>query len=207
MMSLYLFCAALGIPLLALFAFGGSDADADAGLDVGDAGFDGDLDMGVDVDAGADLDLAGTAGEISDFTGLFRRIPVSSYAFFLSFFGAAGALTTWVTDSSAVVIAVFAVVIGLAAAAINTAFFSFLRRTASTSDMTDRQIEGRVATVSVPFGGQIRGRVSLDTGDERLQLTARVVDGTEELERGDEVVIVRVENGIADVMQIDPELR
>ena len=93
MLAVYIFCAALGVPLLALFALGGSDSDVeDAGLDVGDAGFDvGDVgDAGFD----ADGDFGGTSGDLGDFTGLIRRVPVSSYAFFLSFFGVMGLVGT-----------------------------------------------------------------------------------------------------------------
>lgn len=206
MVALYLFCAALGVPLLALFAFGSgdTDSDVDGGFD-GDAGFDVDGDIGGDVDL--DVDLGSPSGSFGDMTALFRRIPVSSYAFFLAFFGVMGLVGT-ALDLGVIMALIFALVFGVIAGGINAAAFSFLRRTVSTSHLTDRQLSGRLATVSVPIEAGKRGRVWLDTGDERLQLSAGAIDGQldEIFVRGDQVVIVEVENSVARVMRADPEL-
>lgn len=198
MLALYLFCAALGIPLLALFAFGSSDGD----LELGEAGFD------VDADVGSDVDFSGAdAGGIGDFTGLIRRIPISSYAFFLAFFGGVGTLSTWL-DVGFITTFVLATSLGLIGAAINTAAFSFLRNTDMSSQLTDSQLEGRLATVSVPIDIGKRGRVWLDTGDERVQLTAGSVENAADrsFDRGEQVVIVKMTDGIAKVMGVDPEI-
>jgi len=193
MLALYLFCAGLGIPLVLLFAFSGSDADADVG------GFDADVDAGVDFDA----DLGG----VGDFTGLIRRIPISSYAFFLAFFGGFGSVGTWLDFGFATTL-ILAVVIGVIAAAVNTTAFAFLRATGADSALHDREIEGRVATVSVPIEDGKRGRVWIDTGNERIQLTADSVQSEvgRSFTRGDKVLIVEMDNGVAQVMSVDPEL-
>ena len=191
--------------MLALFAFGGNDGgDAelgDAGLDI-DGGFDAD----VEIDASTGASFSGDGG-VGDITALFRRIPVSSYAFFLSFFGGAGMAGTWVGVGFIATI-ILAVSLGLIAAAVNTAAFSFLRATDTSSQLTDRQIEGRMATVSVPIDAGKRGRVWFDTGEERIQLTAGSIDDDVEstFGRGDQVVIVAVTNGVAKVMAVDPDL-
>ena len=201
MLAIYLFCAGLGIPLVALFAFSGSDGDAElGGVDV-----DGGFDVDVDVDAGGfDGDVGGHG--VGDFTGLLRRIPVSSYAMLLAFFGGVGTVSTWVGVGAATTF-VMAAVLGLLAAFINTSLFSFLRATSADSSLTDRQIEGRVATVSVPIEAGKRGRVWIDTGAERLQITAGAVAGDSgSFARGDKVVIVEMHEGIAGVMAMDPEL-
>ncbi len=200
MLAIYLFCAGLGIPLVALFAFSGSEGDAElgGGVDV-DAGFDMDVDAG-----GFDGDVGHGVG---DFTGLVRRIPVSSYAMFLAFFGGAGAVGTWAGVGFAQTL-LLAVSLGLIGAFVNAAAFGFLRANAADSSMSDREIEGRVATVSIPIEAGKRGRVWLDTGEERLQLTAGAVESIEDLafERGEKVVIVEMQNGVAQVMGIDPDL-
>jgi membrane protein implicated in regulation of membrane protease activity len=197
MLAVYLFCAALGIPLLLMFAFGSSDSEAE----FGDAGFDVDADIGTDLDFGT-----GDAG-FGDFTGLFRRIPISSYAFFLAFFGGAGTIGTWL-DVGFVQTIILAVTLGVIASAVNTAAFSFLRNTDASSQLTDHQLEGRLATVSVPIDAGKRGRVWLDTGEERVQLTAGSVESAidRSFARGEQVVIVEMTDGIAKVMGVDPEI-
>jgi len=197
MLELYIFCAALGVPLLAVLVLGGGDGDTE----FGDAGFD------LDADIGADLELAGADGGLGDFTGFFRRIPVSSYAFFMAFFGAAGILGTW-RDVGFLATIVLAVMLGLFGAFANAAAFGFLRNTESTSQLTDRQLVGRLATVSVPIDAGKRGRVWLDTGDERVQLTAGSVESApnKAFALGEQVVIVKMANGVAKVMGVDPEI-
>ncbi|NNC80089.1 MAG: NfeD family protein [Acidimicrobiales bacterium] len=217
MLALYIFCAALGVPLLALFAFGGSEADADAGLELdagGDVGFDVDGDLGgFDADAGgfdADVDAAADFGAgdvqgVGDITALFRRIPVSSWSFLLSFFGVMGLVGTGLGFGT-IATFIFALVLGLIAGGVNTAAFSFLRKTDMSSHFTDRQLSGRIATVSVPIEDGKRGRVWIDTGDERVQLTANAAEGDDEpFMRGDQVVIIDVHNSIAKVTRA-PEL-
>ena len=198
LLTVYIFCAIIGIPLTALFALGGGEADVDAG------GFDADL----DVDVGSDVDLGGAdASGVGDFTGLIRRIPVSSYTMFLAFFGGVGAVSTW-AGVGVLSALIAAVVVGVFAAGFNAALFGVLRNTAADSSLADRQLEGRVATVSVPIEGGKRGRIFIDTGAERLQITAASIDGIEaDFGRGDEVVIVEMAAGIASVIAIDPELQ
>jgi membrane protein implicated in regulation of membrane protease activity len=202
MVALYLFCAALGIPLLALFAFGGQDADADAG-------FDADADFGTDIDIGGDgdFDLGGADGGIGDLSALFRRIPVSSWAFLLSFFGGVGLIGTAV-GGGVVSTFVLAAVLGVLAATMNGSAFAFLRKTDASKHFADQKLEGRLATVSVPIEAGKRGRVWLDTGEERVQLSARAIEGQpgEPFIRGERVLIVNVQEGVAEIMRTDPEL-
>ncbi len=194
--GVYIFCAVVGIPLLALFALGGGDVE-------GEIGIGGD----VDFDAGADLDVSGVDGGIGDVSA-FRKIPISSYTSFLAFFGGVGVVSSLV-GVGAVAGFILAVVLGLFSAGVNTALFSFLRKGESDSSISDSQLEGRLAIVSVPIEGGKRGRVTLDTGGERLQLTAGSLDSMPDLDfaRGDEVLIVKVDGGIAQVVAVDPEIQ
>ncbi len=198
MFGVYLFCAIVGIPLLALFALGGGDVEGEIG-----AGLDVDFDADV---GGADVDISGADGGIGDVSA-FKRIPISSYVSFLAFFGGVGVFSSLVGVGAIATLAL-AVVLGVFAGGVNTALFSFLRNTQSDSSISDRQLEGRIATVSVPIEAGKRGRVTIDTGGERLQLTAGAIESMPEtgFSRGDEVVIVKVDGGIAQVMAVDPEL-
>lgn len=205
MLALYLFCAGLGIPLLALFVFGGNDGgelELESGFELdADAGMD--LDVGGDV--GSDMDLGGMDAGFGDITAFVRRIPVSSYAFFLAFFGGVGTVGTWL-DFGFVTTLVMAVCLGLLGAFVNTAAFAFLRNTGSTSHVQDRDLQGKLATVSVPIEDGRRGRIWLEAGDERLQLTAALVEGSDVITLGEQVLIVGVDNGVAQVIRADREL-
>ena len=196
MFGVYIFCAVIGIPLLLLFASGGGDVE-------GEIGFDADF----DADLGADIDFDGADGGVGDVSAL-RRIPVSSYTSFLAFFGGVGVVSSLVGVGATATL-ILAIVLGIFAAGVNTAAFSLLRKGESDSSLSDKQLEGRIAVVSVPIEAGKRGRVTLDTGGERLQLTAGSIESMPDtgFGRGDEVVIVSVDGGIARVMAVDPELR
>ena len=193
--GVYIFCAVVGIPLLALFALGGGDVE-------GEIGIGGD----VDFDVGADLDVSGADGGFGDISA-FRKIPISSYTAFVAFFGGVGVVSSLV-GVGAVAGFILAVVLGVFAAGVNTAAFSLLRKGDSDSSISDSQLEGRLAIVSVPIEAGKRGRVTIDTGGERLQLTAGSLDSMPDLnfERGDEVLIVKVDGGIAQVVAVDPDI-
>lgn len=201
MFGVYIFCAVVGIPLLALFALGGGDVEGEIG-----AGLDVDFDADIGADVGADLDVSGADAGVGDVSA-FKRIPISSYVSFMAFFGGVGVVSSLV-GVAAITTFVLAVVLGVFAAGVNTALFSFLRNTQSDSSIGDRQLEGRIATVSVPIEEGKRGRVTLDTGGERLQLTAGSLESMPDtgFARGDEVLIVKVDGGIAQVVAVDPDL-
>lgn len=201
MLALYLFCAGLGIPLLALFVFGGNDGGE---LEL-ESGVDFDADAGMDVEVGSDLDFGGADAGFGDITAFVRRIPVSSYAFFLAFFGGVGSVGTWLDFGFATTL-VMAILIGLFGAFVNTAAFAYLRGTSSTSHIENRDLEGKLATVSIPIEDGRRGRVWLETGDERVQLTAASINEAEAITLGEKVLIVGLDNGVAQVMRADKEL-
>lgn len=195
MFGVYILFAVVGIPLQLLFAFGGGDVEGELGI--GD----------VDFDAGADLDVSGADAGVGDVSA-FRKIPISSYTAFMAFFGGVGIASSLV-GVAAITTFILAVVLGVFAAGVNTALFSFLRKGDSDSSLTDSQMEGRLAIVSVPIQAGKRGRVTLDTGGERLQLTAGSMNDMPDLnfERGDEVLIVKVDGGVAQVVAVDPDLK
>ena len=198
LLAIYLFCAGLGIPLVALFALGGGDSEIDAGGMEIDAG--GGFDADIEIDSGGGFDAVG------DFTGIFKNIPVSSYAMFLAFFGGVGAVSTWVGVGT-ITSLILAVVLGITAGAFNAALFGLLRSSSSDSSLSDRQLEGRVATVSVPIEPGKRGRVWLDTGVERVQITAGSADSDQaQFGLGEKVIIIEMQSGIANVVAIDPDL-
>ena len=196
MFGVYVFCAIIGIPLVLLSAFGGGDVEGEIG------GFDFDA----DADIGTDLDFDGGDTGVGDISAL-RRIPITSYASLLAFFGGVGVVSTWLSVGAATTL-ILAVVLGVLAAVINTALFAVVRNNETDSQLLDSQLEGKIATVSVPFEQGRRGRVVIDTGGERVQLTAGSADSDPMMSfgQGQEVLIVEVASGIAKVMPLDSDL-
>ncbi len=170
----YVFCLAVGAPLLLWFAFAG-DADAD----------------GPGVDADAD-------------SGPLSVIPLSSVAFVLAFFGLSGVIGS-VTNTAALLVFLFAVVVGVLAGAMNTAAFSWLRRHSNSSDVADSELEGSIANVALPISSERRGKIIVTKAGAREQMTASPVDGSV-IDPGERVVIVRVDRGVALVAPLGPDL-
>ncbi len=148
-------------------------------------------------DAGADdAGLAGIA---------FRLLPLSTLAFVLATFGVCG-LVLGAVDTGATT-AFVAAAAAAAAGAFNSALFSYLRRSGSSSDVTDRQLAGTVGRVVLPVAAERRGRIAVTVGGQQVNLSARSMPGdAAELEVGAPVLVVEVEGGIARVTRLDPEL-
>ena len=70
----------------------------------------------------------------------------------------------------------------------------------------DALLLGRTARVVVPFGVEDRGAVVVTTGAGRHRLRAASLGGPDTFALGDEVVVVRVEDGIAQVVRPGGEL-
>jgi membrane protein implicated in regulation of membrane protease activity len=172
-LGLYLLAAVLGAGLL-LFTI------------VGDADHDGDS---WDHGPGALL------------FGLFRP---RNLIFFLATFGVTGALLTWLEKPAATTLLLSAGM-GTTALALSYSVFRWLRRSESAIDaLDDAELEGRTARVVLPLSPEAAGRVVCIVADREQYLTARLNPGTPEaLDVGREVVIVRVNNGVAEVEPFD----
>ncbi|MXW97014.1 MAG: hypothetical protein F4Z89_00180 [Acidimicrobiaceae bacterium] len=152
-----------------------------------------------DMDAGAEVDGLGD---------VFSVIPLSSIAFVATFFGATGLVSEWL-GTGAVFTLLLAVVVGVLAGVINSAAFAYLRRSEASSDVSDREIEGSIARVSLPMSNERRGRIVLTVAGARTQMTAAPIDPLDAgkaIEAGARVIIVRIEGGVALVTRLDPEL-
>ena len=146
---------------------------------------------------GADTGVAGV---------VLRRLPLSTVAFVIAAFGVCGlVLTAGGTDGAPTFVA--AAVAGTIAGGINSALFSYLRRSESTTEVSDEQLAGKIGRVVLPPSGGQRGRISVMAGGQQIHLSARVLpDAPAELEVGAPVLVVEVRNGIASVTGLDPEL-
>ena len=83
--------------------------------------------------------------------------------------------------------------------------FAWVRRHAASSDVSDRELEGSIATASLPIGPGRRGKIVIEIAGARESMTADPADESE-IEPGAQVVVVGVENGVAIVAPLGPEL-
>jgi hypothetical protein len=217
MLGIYILSAMLGGGLLLFSILSGAHHDASdvdmtgldadvAGVDVDVAGADvSDVDLhvtGADVDAHIDHDADwahDAAGEL--ILGLFKP---RNMIFFLAGFGLTGTLLTLLGSPQG---SVFGLAIGMGAGAmlVTHALFLWLRRSESGIDtISEREIEGRAARVVLPLQPGRPGQVSCLVGGQECYLTARLAaDESGSVAAGSEVVILRVENGIAEVIPFD----
>jgi hypothetical protein len=196
-----------------------SDVDMSGGLDTDVSGMDVDV-AGVDVDvsgvdvAGADVDVhvhvdhdvdVGHAGAGELVLGLFKPRNI---IFFLAGFGLTGTLLTLSGNPEGSTFA-FALAMGGGAGLLTHAVFLWIRRSEVGLDaVSERDIEGRPATVVLALAPGQPGRISCLIGDREQYCTARLApEVTRTLNPGSEVVVLRIENGVAEVIPFDtPEL-
>jgi hypothetical protein len=137
---------------------------------------------------------------------MLRLLPLSTVAFVLATFGVCG-LVLSALGTGAVATFLAASGAGVVAGAANSALFSYLRRSGSTSDVSDRQLAGAVGRVVLPVAAARRGRVSVSVAGQQVYLSAETMpEAPAELEVGAPVLVVEVERGVALVTRLDPEL-
>ena len=88
---------------------------------------------------------------------------------------------------------------------LNSAAFGWLRRNSSSSDVSDRELEGTIARVALHVAPSQRGRIVLEIAGARSQMTASSVDDSD-IEVGARVIVVGIEGGVALVTRLDPGL-
>lgn len=227
MLGIYILAAMVGGGLLVFSVLSGAyhdvgDVDVH-GLDVDAGGFHADL-AGADVDvSGPDLDVSGADVHVGGLDadhdvdvghggagalvlGFFRP---RNLIFFLAAFGVTGTVLTVSRASTPSATLVLSLVMGGGALLLTHTVFSWLRRSEVGMDAVgDREIEGHTARVVLPMAPGEPGRVVCTIADREYYLTARVSkDVTKQLTAGSEVVIVGINNGVAEVIPFDiPEL-
>jgi membrane protein implicated in regulation of membrane protease activity len=207
---------------------GDFDLDADLDLDVEvdtDLGADGPIggaggaaDMPSDLPTAAGASMGGAAAAASEGGGLFGEllgdvvsslISFRTMVFFSGFFGAAGLVFGALGYRPSVTFGT-AVLIGTIAAVANSLLFGVLKSSQPNSQISDRTLEGRPATVVLPMQGTRRGRIRVELSGQPQYLVARPMDAApdtpeQRFDVGASVVVVKIENGTAHVAAL-PEL-
>lgn len=180
MFTLYVVCLLIGGALVVLSIFGGGDVDVDA-----------------DVAADPDLDVEASGEGLA---AAARFLGLRNAVFFAAFFGLAGTLLTSLGTTSALT-AGFAVGAGTVAAVSIGRVFGWLRSTESGALPDAGTFAGAQADVILEIGKGRMGKVAVRRGDRIHQFVARPHRdaGKTRFRTGDEVVIVRVDNEVAEI--------
>ncbi len=137
---------------------------------------------------------------------MLRRLPLSTIAFVAATFGVCG-LVLGAAGTDAGTRLVVSAVAGAAAGTLNGALFAYLRRSGSTTEVSDEQLSGKIGRVVLPVGAGRRGRIAVTIGGQQIHLSAQALpESPADLKVGAEVLVVEVRNGIASVTALDPEL-
>lgn len=139
-----------------------------------------------------------------DGDGLLGFLSVATLSFAMAFFGLAG-LGFGALGAASVLTFMAAVVIGVLAATMNSRLMRWLHHNSTSSDVADSDLEGTIADVTMPISSEHRGKIVLMKAGAREQMTATPVDGAT-IDSGEQVVIVRVERGVALVTPLGRDL-
>lgn len=203
--TIYLVCLVVGGFFVALSIFGGGDAEADADADFDlDADADAEFELDLDADADVELDVAhaggGSLGGGLDFVDLFSLRFIFLFA---AFFGLTGVLLQAI-DVQEPVTFITSLLLGLTIGLGGNFIIKRFGYRSVSSEVNRRALVGRTARVMLPFEGAEKGKIRLLAGEQQLNLIARGVSGLEErYAPGEEVVIVRLDGSIAEVIKPD----
>lgn len=188
MLPVYLGCLALGgLLIIASVVMGGKDLDKDVSKEI-------DLSKDVDLD-GHELDKAETGTWLP-------FLSLRFWTFALATFGLAGSLLSLLGFSdpvSAPSSALTGIFVGWAVAWA----FRRLSRERVTGDIGLRQIAGKEGRLLLPVGPERTGKVRVVIDGQDVDLPARTGDDRT-LELKQQVLVVRVVDGVAEVTSVEP---
>ena len=185
MLTAYVTCLAVGGGLLGLSLFGDF--------------LDGDVDVSSEIDVSGDS--LGDASAIISLRTLVYAVfgfGASGTALHLLRDGASAGTTAWIAGAT-----------GLAAGAIVSATFGYLRRTEAGVISGEESFVGLTGKVTLEVGPGSPGFVRVARGDRRFRIRARVNDAyadAEALAQGRQIVVVEMKDGIAAVAPVDVKL-
>ena len=191
MTTLYLICLLVGGFFVLLSLLGGGDTDADA-------------DLAVDSDFHADADLAGDAHGLADVSGhsLVDLFSIRALFLFAAFFGLTGVGLSLAGTGEPFTL-ILSLLVGILVGLGGNYLIQRVGYEHVSSDVTVNDLKGLTGKVLVPFTGDRRGKITLVTRGQRLQLMARAFENEtiDSFNRGDDVVVIRVDGSVAEVVK------
>ena len=198
-----------------LSIFGGTDSEADVDVDADmdmdfdvDADVDMDFDVDVDVDADVDVDVdadadihAGVSGDVGAGPGFIDLFTLRALFLFAAFFGLTGVLLSY-ANTAELTTAILSFLTGAFVGLGGNYIIKRIGYAHVSSTVTSIDLKGRTGQVIIPFDHTDQGKITLVSKGQRLQLVARAFEEVEEaFEPGDEVVVVRVDGRVAEVVK------
>lgn len=193
MLTLYWVAFLVGGTLVALSLFGGHDASG------GDAGFDaGGHDVAHDAPA-----VLVDGGEVeAEGVGFSDVLSLRFVFLFAAFFGLTGLLMRFAAGVVEPLAGVIALVMGVLIGLFGNVFIRRVGQAEVSSAAQQTDFEGKTARVVLPFGGADRGSITLVSKGQRYVLPARAFGGVERYDRGEDVVVVRLDGRVAEVLRV-----
>ncbi len=208
--SIYLISLIVGGFFVLLSIFGGSEHEADSDVDTDfdhdfDHDFDADVDTDFDMDADGDHDLhIGVDSDFDTDVGFVDLLSIRALFLFAAFFGLTGTLFSWFGGGeplTAILSTFTGLVVGLGG---NYVIKKFAYEHVS-SNVTSEHLKGKTGRVMLPFGPNDRGKILIEAKGKRMQVLARSLDPDtdETFEQGEEIVVVRLDGNVAEVIKPD----
>ena len=202
MSTAYLVSLIVGGFFILLSIFGG-DADSDMDVDADfDADFDVDADFDADFDGDVDVDGVDFSGDAGGDVGFVDLLSIRTLFLFAMFFGLTGTLFNWAGTGEPLT-AILATSVGIVLGMGGNYIIKKVAHQHVSSNVTTDDMKGMTGKVLVPFTGSERGKISLVVKGNEVRLLAQSLDETtnDEFAPGDEVVVVRTDNGIIEVVK------
>ena len=190
MLSIYLSALVFGGILILFSIVLGGDSDksieADKDFDFGDA----------DVDADADAD-GSMHGDV-DSTWL-PFLSMRFWTFGLASFGMTGSILQSIDEESVLTLPV-SIVLGITIGWITAYIFNRLKKERVSGETNSKTLVSEEALVILPIKADAMGKIRVNRGGENVDIFAR---STEYIDRGESVLVVHVQNGIAEVCTLN----
>ncbi len=213
MFTLYLACLIFGGLLLSFTLFLGGHSHVDTHLDF-DSHADVDLHPELSGHADTHLEAGGqdSIGSTTDHTTtaegrdfVFRYFSFRNLILFCAFFGLTGTLLSLEDQVPAWLTLVTASVLGFFSASLGHKAMQYLQQHEVSTGNALELLEGMPAKIFIGVKPGKMGKISISTPSQNIQLMAQIAAESEqkEFKYGDEAIIVRIQDGIADIAEKD----